>query len=270
MPWVRAICPGCSGKITVDNTRKSGVCEYCGYAVNYRDAITNYNTNYNMVFHGSGATAQTLTNYGVELLKSRGMDKARDVFEEALKLDVKWARAWLGLAMCDADAANIDEFVENTARDWTESQLVAPVPNSNFDKARKYAMTGGKLKPYLDQVLVRILTSAARMCRDKLSCAEQELKKAAHKERAWAVIDCIIFAALIVFCNFTSFWFLLILPVYIIIGLVLWSNYDMEIFPLIRTHREKTEAQDTSVQWSARTECVRAALANTAMGGNIA
>ena len=53
MPLVPAKCPECGGNINIDSEKRAAVCEFCKQPFVVEDAITNFNTTYNITNHNS-------------------------------------------------------------------------------------------------------------------------------------------------------------------------------------------------------------------------
>lgn len=53
MPLVPAKCPECGGNINIDSEKRAAVCEFCKQPFVVEEAITNFNTTYNITNHNS-------------------------------------------------------------------------------------------------------------------------------------------------------------------------------------------------------------------------
>lgn len=96
-----AKCPNCGASITIDETKKAGICKYCETAFVTEDAITNYNITNNVVnnitansINISKDNVQNLLELLKNTINSKNYEKAYEISDKILTIDNTIAEVW--------------------------------------------------------------------------------------------------------------------------------------------------------------------------------
>lgn len=155
MSLLQARCTNCGGELTVDDTKKAAVCQFCGEAFIVEEAVNNYITNHitnNTVNNniGDGAVVNVYENAKsipallervMQFLEDKDWDSADKYCEEILDMDPKNAQAYLGKLMAELHVQKKADLVRH-------KQMGASV---NYQRALQYGDTSlqNELKTYL-------------------------------------------------------------------------------------------------------------------------
>lgn len=123
MPLVAARCTQCGAKIKIDDSKETGICEFCGTKFITEKAINNYNNfirnEYhidNAVIQGGKSIDEVLANAEVFLNVHHDYDKAFELFQKCADEAPGDYRGWLGMAKAkrpyEGNLWKIDSYCE--------------------------------------------------------------------------------------------------------------------------------------------------------------
>ena len=131
MPLVQAKCPNCGGTLSVEDSKKAAVCQFCNEAFVVEDAVNNYITNHitnNTVNNniGDGAVVNVYANSRsipallervTQFLEDKDWVNANKYCEEILAIDPKNAQAYVGKLMAELHVQKKPDLVRHMTFD---------------------------------------------------------------------------------------------------------------------------------------------------------
>jgi tetratricopeptide (TPR) repeat protein len=102
MPLVQAKCTTCGAALEVDSSNEAAICPFCKSAYIVEKAINEYHVTADTVNISGGYQAETLVTRAKMLCDEKRWDEAKELIDEALKLNPQLGSAHVTMVLIDA------------------------------------------------------------------------------------------------------------------------------------------------------------------------